>query len=58
MPITLYGSAKQKYPNQLHKELVYHCLEPGADLMPTQEKRNVLSEDGKYYSITGQKMDL
>jgi alkylation response protein AidB-like acyl-CoA dehydrogenase len=24
--------------------------------MPTQEKQNVLSEDGKYYSITGQKM--
>jgi hypothetical protein len=25
------------------------------DLMPTQENKAVLSEDGKYYSITGQK---
>jgi alkylation response protein AidB-like acyl-CoA dehydrogenase len=24
--------------------------------MPTQENKAVLSEDGKYYSITGQKM--
>jgi alkylation response protein AidB-like acyl-CoA dehydrogenase len=37
-------------------------LEPTAllnqelDLMPTQENKSVLSEDGKYYSITGQKM--
>jgi alkylation response protein AidB-like acyl-CoA dehydrogenase len=26
------------------------------DLMPTQENKSVLSEDGKYYSITGQKI--
>jgi alkylation response protein AidB-like acyl-CoA dehydrogenase len=37
-------------------------LEPTAllnqelDLMTTQENKSVLSEDGKYYSITGQKM--
>ncbi len=62
MPITLYGSEeqKQKYVPKLASGEWFgaYCLtEPGAGSDANSGKtKAVLSEDGKYYSITGQKM--
>nr|WP_297785741.1 acyl-CoA dehydrogenase family protein [uncultured Allomuricauda sp.] len=62
MPITLYGTEeqKQKYVPRLATGEWFgaYCLtEPGAGSDANSGKtKAVLSEDGKYYSITGQKM--
>jgi alkylation response protein AidB-like acyl-CoA dehydrogenase len=62
MPITLYGSEeqKQKYVPKLASGEWFgaYCLtEPGAGSDANSGKtKAVLSEDGKSYSITGQKM--
>ncbi|SDL88540.1 acyl-CoA dehydrogenase family protein [Kriegella aquimaris] len=62
MPITLYGNEKQKqkYVPKLAMGEWFgaYCLtEPGAGSDANSGKtKAVLSEDGKYYSITGQKM--
>ncbi|GAB4515434.1 MAG: acyl-CoA dehydrogenase family protein [Allomuricauda sp.] len=62
MPITLYGTKeqKQKYVPKLASGEWFgaYCLtEPGAGSDANSGKtKAVLSEDGKYYSITGQKM--
>ncbi len=62
MPITLYGSEsqKQKYVPKLATGEWFgaYCLtEPGAGSDANSGKtKAVLSADGKYYSITGQKM--
>ena len=62
MPITLYGSEeqKQKYVPKLASGEWFgaYCLtEPGAGSDANSGKtKAVLSEDGTYYSITGQKM--
>ncbi len=62
MPITLYGTdeQKKKYVPKLATGEVFgaYCLtEPGAGSDANSGKtKAVLSEDGKYYSITGQKM--
>jgi alkylation response protein AidB-like acyl-CoA dehydrogenase len=62
MPITLYGTEaqKQKYVPKLAsgKWFGAYCLtEPGAGSDANSGKtKAVLSEDGKYYNITGQKM--
>ena len=62
MPITLYGSEEQrkKYVPKLASGewLGSYCLtEPGAGSDANSGKtKAVLSDDGKYYSITGQKM--
>jgi alkylation response protein AidB-like acyl-CoA dehydrogenase len=62
MPITLYGNEKQKkkyVPKLASGEwLGSYCLtEPGAGSDANSGKtKAVLSDDGKYYSITGQKM--
>jgi alkylation response protein AidB-like acyl-CoA dehydrogenase len=58
MPITLYGTeAKQKYVLASGEWFGAYCLtEPGAGSDANSGKTAVLSEDGKYYSITGQKM--
>lgn len=62
MPITLYGTEeqKQKYVPKLATGEWFgaYCLtEPGAGSDANSGKtKAVLSEDGKYYSITGQKM--
>jgi alkylation response protein AidB-like acyl-CoA dehydrogenase len=62
MPITLYGTEnqKQKYVPKLASGEWFgaYCLtEPGAGSDANSGKtKAVLSEDGKYYSITGQKM--
>lgn len=62
MPITLYGTEEQrkKYVPKLASGewLGSYCLtEPGAGSDANSGKtKAVLSEDGKYYSITGQKM--
>ena len=62
MPITLYGTEeqKQKYVPKLATGEWFgaYCLtEPGAGSDANSGKtRAVLSEDGKYYSISGQKM--
>ncbi|MGM0390451.1 MAG: acyl-CoA dehydrogenase family protein [Bacteroidota bacterium] len=62
MPITLYGTEEQKkkYVPKLAAGEVFgaYCLtEPGAGSDANSGKtKAVLSEDGKYYSITGQKM--
>lgn len=62
MPITLYGSEeqKQKYVPKLASGEWFgaYCLtEPGAGSDANSGKTTAtLSEDGKYYSITGQKM--
>ncbi len=62
MPITLYGTEeqKQKYIPKLASGEWFgaYCLtEPGAGSDANSGKtKAVLSEDGKYYSMTGQKM--
>ncbi|WP_421812241.1 acyl-CoA dehydrogenase family protein [Flagellimonas sp.] len=62
LPITLYGTEeqKQKYVPRLATGEWFgaYCLtEPGAGSDANSGKtKAVLSEDGKYYSITGQKM--
>jgi alkylation response protein AidB-like acyl-CoA dehydrogenase len=62
LPITLYGTEeqKQKYVPKLASGEWFgaYCLtEPGAGSDANSGKtKAVLSEDGKYYSITGQKM--
>ncbi|MFO7719748.1 MAG: acyl-CoA dehydrogenase family protein [Gillisia sp.] len=62
MPITLYGTEEQKkkYVPKLATGEVFgaYCLtEPGAGSDANSGKtKATLSEDGKYYSITGQKM--
>ncbi|NHN24234.1 acyl-CoA dehydrogenase [Flavobacterium jejuense] len=62
MPITLYGTEeqKQKYVSKLATGEWFgaYCLtEPGAGSDANSGKtKAVLSEDGKYYSITGGKM--
>jgi alkylation response protein AidB-like acyl-CoA dehydrogenase len=62
MPITLYGTdeQKQKYVPKLASGEWFgaYCLtEPGAGSDANSGKtKAVLSEDGKYYSISGQKM--
>ncbi len=62
MPITLYGTEeqKQKYVPKLASGEWFgaYCLtEPGAGSDANSGKtKAVLSEDGKHYSITGQKM--
>jgi len=62
MPITLYGTEeqKQKYVPRLASGEWFgaYCLtEPGAGSDANSGKtKAVLSDDGKYYSITGQKM--
>ena len=62
MPITLYGTEeqKQKYVPKLASGEWFgaYCLtEPGAGSDANSGKtKAILSEDGKYYSITGQKM--
>jgi len=62
LPITLYGSEgqKQKYVPKLASGEWFgaYCLtEPGAGSDANSGKtKAVLSEDGKYYSISGQKM--
>ncbi|OWW24778.1 acyl-CoA dehydrogenase [Zobellia sp. OII3] len=62
MPITLYGTEeqKQKYVPKLASGEWFgaYCLtEPGAGSDANSGKtKAVLSDDGKYYSITGQKM--
>ena len=62
MPITLYGTEEQKkkYVPKLATGEWFgaYCLtEPGAGSDANSGKtKAVLSEDGKYYSITGQKM--
>ncbi len=62
MPITLYGTEeqKQKYVPKLASGEWFgaYCLtEPGAGSDANSgNTKAVLSEDGKYYSITGQKM--
>jgi alkylation response protein AidB-like acyl-CoA dehydrogenase len=62
MPITLYGNEeqKQKYVPKLASGEWFgaYCLtEPGAGSDANSGKtKAVLSEDGKYYAITGQKM--
>ena len=62
MPITLYGKEeqKQKYVPKLASGEWFgaYCLtEPGAGSDANSGKtKAVLSDDGKYYSITGQKM--
>ena len=62
MPITLYGTEEQKlkYVPKLASGEWFgaYCLtEPGAGSDANSGKtRAVLSKDGKYYSITGQKM--
>ncbi|WP_222984504.1 acyl-CoA dehydrogenase family protein [Flagellimonas meishanensis] len=62
MPITLYGTEeqKQKYVPKLASGEWFgaYCLtEPGAGSDANSGKtKAVLSKDGKYYSITGQKM--
>lgn len=62
MPITLYGTEeqKQKYVPRLATGEWFgaYCLtEPGAGSDANSGKtKAVLSEDGKYYSISGQKM--
>jgi alkylation response protein AidB-like acyl-CoA dehydrogenase len=62
MPITLYGTEeqKQKYVPKLASGEWFgaYCLtEPGAGSDANSGKtKAVLSQDGKYYSITGQKM--
>ena len=62
MPITLYGSEeqKQKYVPKLASGEWFgaYCLtEPGAGSDANSGKtKAVLSEDGKFYTITGQKM--
>ncbi|ALM07397.1 acyl-CoA dehydrogenase [Sediminicola sp. YIK13] len=62
MPITLYGTEeqKQKYVPRLASGEWFgaYCLtEPGAGSDANSGKtKAVLSEDGKYYNITGQKM--
>ena len=62
MPITLYGTEeqKQKYVPKLATGEWFgaYCLtEPGAGSDANSGKtKAVLSEDGKYYSISGQKM--
>ncbi|MGB5665344.1 MAG: acyl-CoA dehydrogenase family protein [Maribacter sp.] len=62
MPITLYGTEeqKQKYVPRLASGEWFgaYCLtEPGAGSDANSGKtKAVLSKDGKYYSITGQKM--
>ena len=62
MPITLYGTEeqKQKYVPKLASGEWFgaYCLtEPGAGSDANSGKtKAVLSEDGKFYSITGQKM--
>ena len=62
MPITLYGTEeqKQKYVPRLATGEWFgaYCLtEPGAGSDANSGKtKAVLSDDGKYYSITGQKM--
>lgn len=62
MPITLYGNEaqKQKYVPRLASGEWFgaYCLtEPGAGSDANSGKtKAVLSEDGKHYSITGQKM--
>lgn len=62
MPITLYGTEeqKEKYVPKLATGEWFgaYCLtEPGAGSDANSGKtKAVLSEDGKYYSITGQKM--
>jgi len=62
MPITLYGTEEQrkKYVPKLASGewLGSYCLtEPGAGSDANSGKtKAVLSDDGKYYSITGQKM--
>ncbi|MBZ4043959.1 acyl-CoA dehydrogenase family protein [Flavobacterium hibisci] len=62
MPITLYGSEEQKkkYVPKLASGEWFgaYCLtEPGAGSDANSGKtKAVLSDDGKYYSITGQKM--
>nr|WP_299337524.1 acyl-CoA dehydrogenase family protein [Allomuricauda sp.] len=62
MPITLYGTEeqKQKYVPRLATGEWFgaYCLtEPGAGSDANSGKtKAVLSEDGKFYSITGQKM--
>jgi alkylation response protein AidB-like acyl-CoA dehydrogenase len=60
MPITLYGTEaqKQKYVPKLASGEWFgaYCLtEPGAGSDNSGKTKAVLSEDGKYYSITGQK---
>jgi alkylation response protein AidB-like acyl-CoA dehydrogenase len=62
MPITLYGTEEQKlkYVPKLASGEWFgaYCLtEPGAGSDANSGKtKAILSEDGKYYSITGQKM--
>tara|TARA_R110002051_G_scaffold72095_5_gene130399 strand:+ start:9806 stop:11611 length:1806 start_codon:yes stop_codon:yes gene_type:complete len=62
MPITLYGTEeqKQKYVPKLASGEWFgaYCLtEPGAGSDANSGKtKAILSDDGKYYSITGQKM--
>ena len=62
MPITLYGTEEQKkkyVPKLASGEWfgAYALTEPGAGSDANSGKtKAVLSEDGKYYSITGQKM--
>jgi alkylation response protein AidB-like acyl-CoA dehydrogenase len=62
MPITLYGTEEQKkkyVPKLAFGEWfgAYCLTEPGAGSDANSGKtKAVLSEDGKYYSITGQKM--
>ncbi|PWA07371.1 acyl-CoA dehydrogenase family protein [Flavobacterium psychrotolerans] len=62
LPITLYGTEeqKQKYVTKLASGEWFgaYCLtEPGAGSDANSGKtKAVLSEDGKYYSISGQKM--
>lgn len=62
LPITLYGTEeqKQKYVPKLATGEwfgAYALTEPGAGSDANSGKtKAVLSEDGKYYSITGQKM--
>jgi alkylation response protein AidB-like acyl-CoA dehydrogenase len=58
MPITLYGTEAQNKNMYLKEWFGAYCLtEPGAGSDANSGKtKAVLSEDGKYYSITGQKM--
>jgi alkylation response protein AidB-like acyl-CoA dehydrogenase len=60
MPITLYGTEAQNknmYLISFSEWFGAYCLtEPGAGSDANSGKtKAVLSEDGKYYSITGQK---
>lgn len=62
LPITLYGTEEQKKKNVPKLATgewfgAYALTEPGAGSDANSGKtKAVLSEDGKYYSITGQKM--